>query len=137
MRKTLSLSIIFLLACSTTSWGEENVEDPAAERTRKTVKMLDDIYKTAVVLITDKYVESEDDFPAGTYRVRHLLKTADQKVIRLKGDHLHSDKLVPYSTVRVVGRLGKDADYGQLLELSELEVLTAPQMQEISAHLLD
>ena len=40
-------------------------EDPALERTRKTVKMLDDVYKTAVVLITDKYVESEDDFPAG------------------------------------------------------------------------
>jgi hypothetical protein len=28
--------------------------------------MLDDIYKTAVVLITDKYVHDEDDFPAGS-----------------------------------------------------------------------
>lgn len=26
---------------------------------------MDDIYKTAVVLITDKYVHEEDDFPAG------------------------------------------------------------------------
>lgn len=34
-------------------------------RARKTVQMLDDVYKTAVVLITDKYVHSEDDFPAG------------------------------------------------------------------------
>jgi hypothetical protein len=39
--------------------------DPAVERARKTVRMLDDIYKTAVVLITDKYVNSENDFPAG------------------------------------------------------------------------
>lgn len=34
-------------------------------RARKTVQMLDDVYKTAVVLITDKYVHSEEDFPAG------------------------------------------------------------------------
>ena len=40
-------------------------DDKAVERSRKTVKMLDDIYKTAVVLITDKYVNDKDDFPAG------------------------------------------------------------------------
>lgn len=38
----------------------------ALERTRKTVRMLDDIYKTTVVLITDKYVNTTDDFPAGS-----------------------------------------------------------------------
>jgi len=38
----------------------------ALERTRKTVRMLDDVYKTAVVLITDKYVHDEKDFPAGS-----------------------------------------------------------------------
>ena len=31
--------------------------------------MLDDVYKTAVVLITDKYVHTEDDFPAGSAAV--------------------------------------------------------------------
>ncbi len=41
-------------------------KDPAAERTRKTVRMLDDVYKTAVVLITTHYVNDEDDLPAGT-----------------------------------------------------------------------
>jgi hypothetical protein len=40
--------------------------DPALERTRKQVRMLDDLYKTAVVLITDKYVHSDNDLPAGT-----------------------------------------------------------------------
>ncbi|RPI87179.1 MAG: hypothetical protein EHM42_05415, partial [Planctomycetaceae bacterium] len=40
--------------------------DPALERTRKQVRMLDDLYKTAVVLITDKYVLTESDLPAGT-----------------------------------------------------------------------
>jgi hypothetical protein len=39
--------------------------DEAVERARETVRMLDDIYKTAVVLITDVYIEDEDSFPAG------------------------------------------------------------------------
>jgi hypothetical protein len=37
----------------------------AVERTRKTVHMLDDVYKTAIVLITDKYVRDKKDYPAG------------------------------------------------------------------------
>lgn len=41
-------------------------KDRAVERTRKTVRMLDDIYKSAVVLITEHYVNDDDDLPAGT-----------------------------------------------------------------------
>jgi hypothetical protein len=56
--------------------------DPAAaERARKTVRMLDDIYKTAIVLITDKYVKTERDYPAGRAAVRWF---AD---ISKKGSH--------------------------------------------------
>ncbi|MCO6455885.1 MAG: DUF3365 domain-containing protein [Pirellulaceae bacterium] len=40
--------------------------DAAVERTRKTVRMLDDVYKSAVVLITQHYVNDSDDLPAGT-----------------------------------------------------------------------
>lgn len=40
--------------------------DRALERTRKTVHMLDDVYKATVVLITDKYVNDEYDFAAGS-----------------------------------------------------------------------
>lgn len=43
--------------------------EAAVAQTRDTVKMLDDVYKTAVVLITEKYVESEEDFPAGSAAV--------------------------------------------------------------------
>lgn len=39
--------------------------DAALERTRKQVRMLDDIYKTAVVLITTHYVTEDSDLPAG------------------------------------------------------------------------
>lgn len=46
--------------------GKDAKSDPAVERTRKQVRMLDDIYKSAVVLITEKYVNSDTDLPAGT-----------------------------------------------------------------------
>jgi hypothetical protein len=40
-------------------------QDAAVERTRKQVRMLDDLYKTAVVLITTHYVEEDSDLAAG------------------------------------------------------------------------
>ncbi|MDP7020626.1 MAG: DUF3365 domain-containing protein [Pirellulaceae bacterium] len=45
---------------------EKKKKDRALDRTRETVKMLDEIYKTAVVLITTHYVNDKDDLPAGT-----------------------------------------------------------------------
>ncbi len=41
-------------------------KDRAVERTRKTVRMLDDLYKTAVVAITTHYVNDTDDLSAGS-----------------------------------------------------------------------
>ncbi len=38
--------------------------DPALERTREQVKMLDDLYKNAVVSITRRYVRNQDGQPA-------------------------------------------------------------------------
>ena len=38
--------------------------DPALERTREQVKMLDDLYKNAVVSITKTYVAEQEDRPA-------------------------------------------------------------------------
>src|SRR5690606_33857065 len=45
--------------------GEKGEADPALERTRKQVRMLDDIYKGAIVLITTHYVDEEHDVAAG------------------------------------------------------------------------
>ncbi|MFN0196332.1 MAG: DUF3365 domain-containing protein [Planctomycetaceae bacterium] len=67
LKKMLLLSVVvaagFWLMRGTE--GADKKKDAALERTRKQVKMLDDLYKTAVVLITDKYVNTEEDFPAG------------------------------------------------------------------------
>jgi hypothetical protein len=58
--------------------------DPAAvERSRKTVRMLDDVYKSAIVLITDKYVKGKRDYPAGRAAIRwfaHITKTGSHEV---------------------------------------------------------
>ena len=55
--------------------GEEKQEDQAIERTRQQVKMLDDIYKGGIVLITKHYVEGDEDLPAGT-AFKKLFETA-------------------------------------------------------------
>ncbi len=39
--------------------------DAALQRTRKQVRMLDDLYKTAVVIVTENYVEEDSDLAAG------------------------------------------------------------------------
>ena len=39
------------------------------EHARHTVRMLDDVYKQTIVLITDKYVHTESDYPAGSAAV--------------------------------------------------------------------
>lgn len=44
-------------------------EPAAVERSRKTVQLLDNIFKQTVVLVTDKYVHDEDDFAAGSAAV--------------------------------------------------------------------
>jgi Protein of unknown function (DUF3365) len=40
--------------------------DPALERARREVRMLDDLYKTSIVLITEHYVKDGNDLPAGS-----------------------------------------------------------------------
>jgi hypothetical protein len=44
---------------------EKKAEDPAVARTRKQVLMLDDLYKNAIVLITENYVDESSDLAAG------------------------------------------------------------------------
>ncbi len=61
------------LLLGTTLWclgsglpAADRENDAAVKRTRRQVKMLDDLYKTAVVLITQHYVTEDSDLPAGT-----------------------------------------------------------------------
>src|SRR5262245_1166484 len=60
---------------------DKKADDAAVARTRKQVQVLDDLYKTAIVLITENYVNESSDLAAGA---------AFQKlfeVMRQKGHH--------------------------------------------------
>ncbi len=56
-------------------------QQPAVERTRQEVRMLDDLYKTAIVLVTENYVTEETDLAAGS------AFQALFKVMKDKGHH--------------------------------------------------
>ena len=53
-------------------------KDKAVERTKRQVKMLDDIYKGGIVLITTHYVNGDEDLPAGT-AFKKLFEAAKNK----------------------------------------------------------
>ena len=59
------LAISLFFAASRATAVAPKADSPAAERARREVRLLDDIYKTAIVLITKHYVEEEDHLPAG------------------------------------------------------------------------
>ncbi len=63
--------------------ASESTNEAAIERTREKVQMLDNIYKQTIVLITDKYVHDEDDYPAGSAAVTlfaNISKSGSHKV---------------------------------------------------------
>lgn len=66
---------------SAASATDKQAGDAAVQRARRQVLMLDDLYKTVVVLVTDKYVHSDDDVAAGA--AAQLLFEA----MRKKGHH--------------------------------------------------
>jgi hypothetical protein len=68
----LCLTILTLGAAMTARSVASGADDAKAveenrelNRARREVKLLDDIYKTAIVLITKHYVEEDSDLPAG------------------------------------------------------------------------
>lgn len=60
------LGMAWAMASNLQGDAPAKADEQAVERTRKTVHMLDDVYKTAVVLITEHYVNDSDDLPAGS-----------------------------------------------------------------------
>ena len=74
MVANISRCVVFSVALTliATVWlrfevrGQDKKSDDAAlERTRKQVRILDDVYKTAIVLITENYVDEASDLAAG------------------------------------------------------------------------
>jgi len=65
----LCAGVFLLIPQSSTaqnSAGKPVAKDLAIERARREVRMLDDIYKTAIVLVTEHYVKTDTDLAAGS-----------------------------------------------------------------------
>lgn len=80
----IAIAVVLAVAASAPLGAEEDakkVDEAAVTRARKTALMLDDVYKNTIVLITDKYVNDEDDFAAGAAAVLLF------KAISEKGSH--------------------------------------------------
>lgn len=83
-----SASACVIAACAALVWAadpakEKKPDEAAVERARKKVQMLDEVYKNAVVLITDKYVNKDSDFAAGSAAValfKAVSKSGHQQV---------------------------------------------------------
>jgi len=61
----------------TTTAQESDSSDKPLLRTRKTVRMLDDIYKGGIVAITDNYVNDRNTIPAGT-AFKQVFRSAEE-----------------------------------------------------------
>ncbi len=77
----------------------EEAKDPAVERARREVRMLDDIYKTSIVLITEHYVNDDTDLAAGS-AFKALFEAVNKKgwhEVRLVDatGHPYSDQNLP------------------------------------------
>ncbi len=76
-------ALVFAVDPPTTAKKETRPTQAEVERARKTVRMLDDVYKQTIVLITDKYVHDTDDFAAGSAAVllfKNISKSGNQQV---------------------------------------------------------
>lgn len=98
MKKIYPLAVIAAATCLVAAVTISGMKNPAVggepaaakgpdkaavERSRKTVQLLDNIFKQTVVLITDKYVHDEDDFAAGSAAVllfKNISAAGDHKV---------------------------------------------------------
>lgn len=74
----LPLVLVGMVVAQSRSADKPKADPAAVERARKQVRMLDDLYKTAVVLITEHYVHKEDDVSAGS-AARLLFKAMKEK----------------------------------------------------------
>lgn len=92
----LGAAALVFRASRATVGGSVSVDEQAVRRARREIRLLDDLYKSAVVLINKTYVNDVDDVPAGT--AARLLFGAmrekgwhDARLVDATGDPLNED----------------------------------------------
>jgi hypothetical protein len=86
-RGLAALGVTLAFVCLTIGGqaADKKEEDAALARTRKQVKVYDDLYKTAIVLITESYVTEKSDLAAGAafQKLFAAMKKAGHHEVRL------------------------------------------------------
>lgn len=99
---SLAMVVLFVLPVKLQAVAQDAAKDEptkaAVDRSRKTISILDSIYKNAIVLITDKYVHDEDDFAAGSAAVLLFKNVSDSgshnvRLIDATGDPYDSENV--------------------------------------------
>lgn len=113
MTTRTTLGLVVALALMTTSGAAEPKKpDPVAvDRTREQAKMLDDLYKNAVVAITNAYTENQADTPAAA-------------VAKQVFDAMHKKG---WHTARLIDVTGKPKNPANVAK-SEFEKKAAPEI---------
>ena len=103
MKKINYLFALFISISTTLVLMHDAIaEDPAVTRTRQQIHMLDTLYKTAVVLITDKYVTDPSKF-SGASAAGALFQT-------MKDNGFHEVRLVGLTDVLINPAVNKPQD---------------------------
>jgi len=102
---------------------------------RETIKILDEVYKRIIILVTDKYVQSEDDFAAGSAAVLlfRQISAGDTHQVRLidaTGDPYEPDNVAKDDFEKTgIEKLKKgDSQYEQIVTVEgvpTLRIITA------------
>lgn len=99
MHRTIqSLVLMTLLGVIGGTASAQTVDPAALARTRKQVKVLDGIYKNAIVLVTTHFVSEKSDLPAGTafkklFEVAHANDWHTVRLIDATGDPYDADNV--------------------------------------------
>ena len=101
----------------------DQATDKPLERARREVKLLDDIYKTSIVLITEHYVKDKDDLPAGEAFIL-LFETMQKKgwhevrLIDATGDPINDDNSAKngFETKAIKELVAGKAIYDEVIE---------------------
>jgi hypothetical protein len=91
-----ALMAVAVLWSGSQAQDQKKADDAAVARTRKQVTMLDDLYKTAIVLITENYVDESSDLAAGSafqklFDAMRQKKYHDVRLLDATGDPYDAD----------------------------------------------
>jgi len=105
---------------------------PAVARARREVQMLDDLYKTAIVLITTHYVDGKESLPAGS-AFKALFAAMEEKgwhevrLLDATGDPYNSDNVAKegFETRAIAKITGGEAAYDEVVTENDKRFLYA------------